>query len=66
MRDTIMKEAGPRGLEIPWFRADMSVPHTSPTEDGAAYGAEVGIRMKARLGEVLGGGDGRDGGIFWY
>jgi len=66
MRDVILKEAGPRGLEIPWLRVDMSVPHASPTEDGAAYAAEVGRRAKARLGEVLGSGEGRDGGIFWY
>jgi len=65
MREAILKEAGPEGLKIPWLRADMTLARASPTEDVAAYAAEVGKRSKARLGQVL-GGEGKEGGIFWY
>lgn len=66
MRDAILKEVGPGGLKIPWLRADMNVAHSSPSEDGAAYGAEVSKRAKRRLTEVLNSGEGEAGGIFWY
>lgn len=67
MREAILKEVGPEGLKIPWIRADMNVPHSSPTGgDGAEYAAEVGKRAKRRLGEVLGSEESKNGGIFWY